>query len=144
MSINISETNSNSIINNLNIITNSINNSNLNIIINRNYIGTFSNIINNSSLNTLSLSNTLIVSNYGPNTQFYYEDSNNGETSGLTIEVSIDEINWETYITFFPIDNYNSSKRVYSTTLNLNGIISIRIRNLSTNTLSGIYCYILS
>ena len=144
MSISVIETNATNILSNIVTVSNSVSNNKVNINFSSNSYGSFGNIINNTSLATLTNSSSVNVSDYGYDSHFYYEDSNNGEITGINIEISIDDSNWDTYTTVYPSNNYDNSKRVYSGKLNLNGISSLRIRNLSTITLTNIYSYIIS
>lgn len=139
MSINITDTNSSNILTELNTISNSITNNNLNINIKKNPKGNYGNILNNITLSTGATSSEVSISGYGNKARIYYEDNSTYSYDSVTLEVSIDGINWDnsylnSWINFNPNNNtsYYASKRVYSAEINLIGITKLRLINNST------------
>jgi hypothetical protein len=145
MSINLIESNSTNILSELNTISNSIVNNNLNITFKKNPKGSYGNILNNSSLLSGTTSSEVSISGYGNKAIIYYEDSTISSYDTLTLEVSIDGTNWDNaylnnWVNFSPITNYYTNKRVYTAEINLIGITKLRLTNNSTtDTYSNIY-----
>ena len=140
MSINITDTNSSTILTELNTISDSITNNNLNINIKKNPKGSYGNILNDITLSNGATTSEVSLLGYGNKARIYYEDTATSSYDTVSLEVSIDGTNWDNsylnnYVTFTP--TYNSSyyalKRVYSAEINLIGITKLRIVNNSTS-----------
>ena len=140
MSINITDTNSSTILTELNTISDSITNNNLNINIKKNPKGSYGNILNDITLSNGATTSEVSLLGYGNKARIYYEDTATSSYDTVSLEVSIDGTNWDnsylnSWINFSPNNNtsYYTSKRVYSAEINLIGITKLRLTNNSTS-----------